>query len=221
MDEDEARRIFQQIISAIEYSHLHKLAHRDLKPENLLFDEDNNIKMIDFGLANYMKDGASLTTSCGSPNYAAPEVITGLSYGGPDVDIWSIGIILYAMVVGQLPFDDDQMSVLFAKIKEGKYFLPNHISKEVRDLINRMLQPNPVKRIKLAEIQQHKWYLTALPTYLKQLSSNPNRNEQHVDLDIVNQLYMVSSPQSSQWLISCVQIDKKLQKPKEQVIKDI
>lgn len=177
MDEDEARRIFQQIISAIEYAHLHKLAHRDLKPENLLFDEDNNIKMIDFGLANYMKDGASLTTSCGSPNYAAPEVIAGLSYGGPDVDIWSIGIILYAMVVGQLPFDDDQMSVLFAKIKEGKYFLPNHISKEVRDLINRMLQPNPVKRIKLAEIQQHKWYLTALPTYLKQLSSNPHRNE--------------------------------------------
>ena len=79
---------------------MHKLAHRDLKPENLLFDEDNNIKMIDFGLANCVRDGLSLTTSCGSPNYAAPEVISGLSYGGPDVDIWSIGIILYAMVVG-------------------------------------------------------------------------------------------------------------------------
>jgi len=118
---------------------MHKLAHRDLKPENLLFDEDNNIKMIDFGLANYIKDGSSLTTSCGSPNYAAPEVITGLSYGGPDVDIWSIGIILYAMVVGQLPFDDDQMSILFQKIKEGRYFLPNYISKDVKDLINRML----------------------------------------------------------------------------------
>ncbi len=100
MDEDEARRIFQQIISAIEYSHFNKMAHRDLKPENLLLDEDNNIKLIDFGLANLMKDGASLTTACGSPNYAAPEVIAGLSYGGQEVDIWSIGIILYAMVIG-------------------------------------------------------------------------------------------------------------------------
>ena len=100
-------------MSAIEYSHANKMAHRDLKPENLLLDEDNNIKLIDFGLANYMKDGASLTTACGSPNYAAPEVIAGLSYGGHEVDIWSTGIILYAMVIGQLPFDDDSMPILF------------------------------------------------------------------------------------------------------------
>lgn len=82
LDENEARRIFQQIVSAIEYSHLHKMAHRDLKPENLLLDEFNNIKLIDFGLANYMKDGVSLSTACGSPNYAAPEVISGQAYGG-------------------------------------------------------------------------------------------------------------------------------------------
>jgi serine/threonine protein kinase len=82
LDEAEARRIFQQIISAIEYSHHHKMTHRDLKPENLLLDEDNNIKLIDFGLANSMQDGASLSTACGSPNYAAPEVISGQSYGG-------------------------------------------------------------------------------------------------------------------------------------------
>lgn len=125
MDEDEARRIFQQIISAIEYSHLNKMSHRDLKPENLLLDEDNNIKLIDFGLANYMKDGASLTTACGSPNYAAPEVISGLAYGGNEVDIWSTGISLYAMVIGQLPFDDDSMPITFQKIKEGRYFLPD------------------------------------------------------------------------------------------------
>jgi serine/threonine protein kinase len=104
LDEDEARRIFQQVISAIEYSHLHRMAHRDLKPENLLLDEDNNIKLIDFGLANSMKDGASLSTACGSPNYAAPEVISGTAYGGQDVDVWSCGVILYAMVYGNLPF---------------------------------------------------------------------------------------------------------------------
>jgi serine/threonine protein kinase len=115
------------------------MAHRDLKPENLLLDEDNNIKLIDFGLANYMKDGASLTTACGSPNYAAPEVISGLSYGGHEVDIWSTGIILYAMVIGQLPFDDELMPIMFQKIKEGRYCMPEEISKEIRDLINRML----------------------------------------------------------------------------------
>jgi serine/threonine protein kinase len=97
-------------MSGIEYSHAHKIAHRDLKPENLLLDENNNIKIIDFGLANIMKDSSSLKTACGSPNYAAPEVISGKAYGGMEVDIWSCGVILYAMVCGSLPFDDDSMT---------------------------------------------------------------------------------------------------------------
>lgn len=105
-----------------------------------------------------MKDGVSLTTACGSPNYAAPEVISGQAYGGEEVDIWSCGVILYAMVCGSLPFDDDMLPILFQKIKEGRYFLPNFVSREVRDLINKMLQPNPVKRIKLKEIKEHRWY---------------------------------------------------------------
>lgn len=131
---------------------MHRMAHRDLKPENLLLDEDNNIKLIDFGLANSMRDGASLSTACGSPNYAAPEVISGTAYGGQEVDIWSCGVILYAMVYGNLPFQDESLAVLFQKIKDGRYFLHNFGSRELRDLINRMLQPNPVKRIKLKEI---------------------------------------------------------------------
>lgn len=109
LTEDEARKLFQQIISSIEYSHQDKIAHRDLKPENLLLDENLNIRLIDFGLANIMRDSLALKTACGSPNYAAPEVISGLSYGGSEVDIWSCGVILYAMVCGSLPFDDDQM----------------------------------------------------------------------------------------------------------------
>lgn len=107
LPENEARRIFQQIISAIEYSHLHKMVHRDLKPENLLLDKDYNIKLIDFGLANSTKDSVPLSTACGSPNYAAPEVISGQSYSGQEVDIWSCGVILYAMICGTLPFDDE------------------------------------------------------------------------------------------------------------------
>jgi 5'-AMP-activated protein kinase, catalytic alpha subunit len=110
-----------------------------LKPENLLLDENNNIKLIDFGLANSMKDSHALKTACGSPNYAAPEVISGKAYSGIEVDIWSCGVILYAMVCGSLPFDDDSMSTLFNKIKEGKYYMPFNISLDVKDLINRML----------------------------------------------------------------------------------
>lgn len=104
-----------------------------------MLDESGNIKLIDFGLANSMKDSHSLKTACGSPNYAAPELISGKYYGGEEVDVWSIGVILFAMVCGSLPFDDDSMSSLFSKIKEGKYYMPYFISVEVRDLINRML----------------------------------------------------------------------------------
>lgn len=97
----------QQILSGLEYSHHHKMAHRDLKPENLLLDENMNIKIIDFGLSNHMRDSLSLKTPCGSPNYAAPEIISGKSYGGQEVDVWSCGVILFAMICGNLPFDDD------------------------------------------------------------------------------------------------------------------
>ena len=144
-----AAKIFGQIVDAMKCYHRLHIAHRDLKPENLLLDDHNNIRLIDFGLANIMRDSLALKTACGSPNYAAPEVISGLSYGGAEVDIWSCGVILYAMVCGSLPFDDDHMPQLFSKIKECRYFIPQNLSPAVQDLINRMLQPNPVKRISL------------------------------------------------------------------------
>jgi 5'-AMP-activated protein kinase catalytic alpha subunit len=104
-----------------------------------------------------------LKTACGSPNYAAPEVISGRTYSGPEVDVWSMGVILYAMICGSLPFDDDSMASLFNKIKEGNYYMPNFVSPDVKDLINRMLQPNPIKRITMNEIKEHSWYLKDLP----------------------------------------------------------
>ena len=97
------------MVSAVDYSQYHRISHRDLKPENLLIDKNNNIKLIDFGLSNTMKDSQSLKTACGSPNYAAPEIISGRLYSGSEVDVWSLGIILYAMLIGTLPFDDDSM----------------------------------------------------------------------------------------------------------------
>jgi len=116
MPEPKARRFFQQIISGIEYSHRLKIVHRDLKPENVLLDNDLNVKIADFGLSNEISDGDFLTTSCGSPNYAAPEVIRGGVYAGPEIDVWSCGVILYVMLCGRLPFEDEDVQVLFAKI---------------------------------------------------------------------------------------------------------
>jgi len=107
----------------VEYCHKHGVVHRDLKPENLLLDEDNNIKIADFGLANFLMDGNFLDTSCGSPNYAAPEVISGRMYAGPEVDIWSCGVILYALLCGRLPFDDENIPSLFRKIKSNDSIL--------------------------------------------------------------------------------------------------
>ncbi len=101
----------------MDYCHRHNVVHRDLKPENLLLDQNLNVKIADFGLSNMMLDGEFLRTSCGSPNYAAPEVISGKLYAGPEVDIWSCGVILYALLCGTLPFDDEHVPSLFRKIK--------------------------------------------------------------------------------------------------------
>ncbi|RYG50831.1 hypothetical protein EON66_11450, partial [archaeon] len=137
--EDDARRFFQQILAGVEYCHHHLVVHRDLKPENLLLDEESNVKIADFGLSNCLEDGLFLRTSCGSPNYAAPEVISGNLYAGPEVDVWSCGVILYALLCGTLPFDDEIISNLFRKIKSGMYVIPSHLSEYSRDLIVRML----------------------------------------------------------------------------------
>ncbi|XP_033145974.1 SNF1-related protein kinase catalytic subunit alpha KIN12 isoform X3 [Brassica rapa] len=166
LHEDEARYLFQQIISGVEYCHRNMIAHRDLKPENILMDTKFNIKIADFGLSNVMHDGHFLKTSCGSPNYAAPEVISGKLYAGPEVDIWSCGVILYALLCGNLPFDDENMPGLFSKIKKGEYILPDHLSYAARDLIPRILTVDPMMRISIPGIRQHPWFSSKLPPYL-------------------------------------------------------
>ncbi|PBP20124.1 serine threonine protein kinase [Diplocarpon rosae] len=167
MKEDEARRFFQQIICAVEYCHRHKIVHRDLKPENLLLDENLNVKIADFGLSNIMTDGNFLKTSCGSPNYAAPEVINGKLYAGPEVDVWSCGVILYVLLVGRLPFDDEHIPSLFAKIAKGHYVVPNYMSSGASSLIKRMLAVNPVHRATIDDIRMDPWFMKNLPAYLQ------------------------------------------------------
>lgn len=166
MKEDKARRFFQQMLCAVEYCHRHKIAHRDLKPENLLLDEHLNVKIADFGLSNIMSDGNFLKTSCGSPNYAAPEVIGGKLYAGPEVDVWSCGVILYVLLVGRLPFDDEHIPSLFAKIGRGSYMVPTWMDPGAAALIKKMLQVNPVQRATIEEIRQDPWFLKDLPAYL-------------------------------------------------------
>ncbi|KAL8766441.1 MAG: hypothetical protein Q9194_006269 [Teloschistes cf. exilis] len=168
MPEDKARRFFQQIVCAVEYCHRHKIVHRDLKPENLLLDAELNVKIADFGLSNIMTDGNFLKTSCGSPNYAAPEVISGKLYAGPEVDVWSCGVILYVLLVGRLPFDDDFIPALFKKIAAGSFTMPNYISAGAKQIINKMLRVNPVQRITVQEIRQNQWFNEDLEEYLKQ-----------------------------------------------------
>jgi len=166
LTEDKARRFFQQILSGVEFCHRYNVVHRDLKPENLLLDQDLNVKIADFGLSNMMTDGEFLRTSCGSPNYAAPEVISGKLYAGPEVDIWSCGVILYALLCGTLPFDDEHVPTLFRKIKSGIFPIPDYLKKSVVSLLVHMLQTDPIKRATAEDIHNHEWFRKDLPPYL-------------------------------------------------------
>ncbi|CCE87122.1 Piso0_005661 [Millerozyma farinosa CBS 7064] len=189
MPEDEARRFFQQIIAAVEYCHRHKIVHRDLKPENLLLDDHLNVKIADFGLSNIMTDGNFLKTSCGSPNYAAPEVISGKLYAGPEVDVWSSGVILYVMLCGRLPFDDEFIPALFRKISNGVYTLPNYLSEGAKRLLTRMLVVNPLNRITIHEIIEDEWFKQNIEDYLLPPDlSKTKHNKIELDEDVVSAL---------------------------------
>ncbi|CAI0439476.1 unnamed protein product [Linum tenue] len=188
LQEDEARNFFQQIISGVEYCHRNMVVHRDLKPENLLLDSKCNVKIADFGLSNIMRDGHFLKTSCGSPNYAAPEVISGKLYAGPEVDVWSCGVILYALLCGTLPFDDENIPNLFKKIKGGIYTLPSHLSPGARDLIPRMLVVDPMKRMTIPEIRQHPWFQARLPRYLAVPPPDTMQQAKKIDEEILQEV---------------------------------
>lgn len=153
--EFEAINYFKQIIHGIGYLHQFNICHRDLKPENLLLDFNKNIKIADFGMAALEVDRRLLETSCGSPHYASPEIVAGKNYHGAPSDIWSCGIILFALLTGHLPFDDENIRKLLLKVQNGKFIMPNDLSWEAKDLILRMLQVNPGDRIPIEDILRH------------------------------------------------------------------
>ena len=158
LSDNEACKYFQQIISGVEYIHKLQIAHRDLKPENMLLTSSKDIKIVDFGLSNTYKKGGLLSTACGSPCYAAPEMLSGKQYRGITVDIWSCGVILFVMLCGYLPFEDNNNESLYKKIIGGKYTIPNFVSKSGKDLLKKILETNPRKRITVPEIKKHPWF---------------------------------------------------------------
>ncbi|XP_061593481.1 serine/threonine-protein kinase BRSK2-like isoform X7 [Cololabis saira] len=155
----EARKFFRQIISALDFCHSHSICHRDLKPENLLLDEKNNIRIADFGMASLQVGESLLETSCGSPHYACPEVIRGEKYDGRKADAWSCGVILFALLVGALPFDDDNLRNLLEKVKLGVFHMPHFIPPDCQNLLRGMIEVDAGKRLTLEQIQKHTWYL--------------------------------------------------------------
>ena len=148
LSELESLQYYQQLISGIEYLGKIRVAHRDLKPENLLINSKNILKIADFGLSNMYKNNELLSTDCGSPCYASPEMLSGEKYLGLNSDIWSSGIILYTMLCGKLPFEDKNNDILYQKIKEGKFSIPEFLSEDAKDFLIKVLNVDPKKKIK-------------------------------------------------------------------------
>ncbi|XP_068072163.1 serine/threonine-protein kinase MARK2 isoform X19 [Danio rerio] len=186
MKEKEARAKFRQIVSAVQYCHQKCIVHRDLKAENLLLDADMNIKIADFGFSNEFTLGNKLDTFCGSPPYAAPELFQGKKYDGPEVDVWSLGVILYTLVSGSLPFDGQNLKELRERVLRGKYRIPFYMSTDCENLLKKFLVLNPTKRGSLEQIMKDRWmnvghedeelkpYIEPQPDY-----KDPKRTGQH------------------------------------------
>jgi serine/threonine-protein kinase HSL1, negative regulator of Swe1 kinase len=172
LKEEEGLDFFQQIIFGIHYCHAHLIVHRDLKPENLLLNARKEVKIADFGMASLIRNQNLLATSCGSPHYASPEVIAGSKYDGMSSDMWSCGVVLYALMTGRLPFDDNHVRKLFSKIKKGVFEIPSYVNPSCADLIKRLLTVDPEKRATIEETINHPWFRSRNPRHTEFLDTN-------------------------------------------------
>ncbi|XP_056645407.1 serine/threonine-protein kinase SIK3-like isoform X1 [Diorhabda sublineata] len=197
MTEPEAKRIFNQIVSAVSYCHSQGVVHRDLKAENLLLDHNLDIKLADFGFSNQFTEGCLLSTFCGSPPYAAPELFQGLKYDGPKADIWSLGVVLYVLVCGSLPFDGPTLHALRNVVIEGKFRIPYFMSQECEHLIRHMLVVDPEKRLRIPQILKHRWLNDVPPVenviLEKDLQLNKTVIDHMLQLPNLNQNMIVQS----------------------------
>jgi BR serine/threonine kinase len=184
----EARKFFRQIISAVDFCHKHNVCHRDLKPENLLLDDKGDIRVADFGMASLQPDGDLLETSCGSPHYACPEVIRGERYDGRCADVWSCGVILFALLVGALPFDDENLRHLLEKVKRGTFHIPHFVPDDAKELLRGMIHVDIKKRFSMDQVMKHPWTRAGgeLPVPQKRaISLTPLLCEMELDIDVL------------------------------------
>lgn len=202
--EQQACIFFHQIIAGVEKIHAMNVVHRDLKPENLLLDEHKCIKIVDFGLSNRFETNQLLKTACGSPCYAPPEMVSGQSYVPQMCDLWSCGVILFAMVCGFLPFEDSNTSALYKKILAANYQPPAFISDSVKDLISGLLTVDPAKRFTIADVRAHPWYQQVPDAALKPkaLAELPGG----LDEDVLEELKRHGFPR--EYAINCLQNNK-------------
>jgi len=158
MDESETRDKFSQILAAVRYCHdTQNVIHRDLKPDNILFDCQYNIKIADFGLSEEFTPGEKLNTFCGTPEYMAPEVFKGQKFDGPKVDVWSLGIMLYEMLTATIPFPGSTWPEIIERVLRGKYYEPDYMTEDCKDLIRKMLVLDPSERASLDDVMKHDW----------------------------------------------------------------
>ncbi len=189
LSENEACKFFHQIISALDYIHKCGIAHRDFKPENIIVTNNNQIlKIIDFGLGNIYEKGQLLKTACGSPCYVPPEMIKEEKYNGALADIWSAGIILYLMLCGKLPFYDDDNQILYEKILEGKYEEPEHLSDKAKDLLKKIIEIDACKRINFEGIKSHPWFSIIDKNYCMHKGINVQEDIIPIDEEILQQV---------------------------------
>ena len=189
LKEMEACKFYHQIISGLEYIHQCGIAHRDFKPENILLTNDNTIlKIIDFGLSNSYKKNQLLKTACGSPCYAPPEMILEQNYNGDKSDIWSSGIILYLMLCGKLPFYHEENQIMYQQIISGVFELPNYLSEKAKDLLKKILEIDPKKRINFEEIKAHPWFNIIDKNYLIHKGININEDIIPIDEEIIKSM---------------------------------
>ncbi|KAI4376751.1 hypothetical protein MLD38_014476 [Melastoma candidum] len=168
--EEVARMYFQQLISAIDFCHSRGVYHRDLKPENLLLDDEGNLKVSDFGLSafsEHLRNDGLLHTTCGTPAYVAPEVICRKGYDGAKADLWSCGVILFVLLAGYLPFQDDNIMAMYRKIHKGDFKCPQWFSSDARRLITKLLDPNPSTRITISKVMESPWFNKSVPKILR------------------------------------------------------
>ncbi|XP_004231541.1 CBL-interacting serine/threonine-protein kinase 23 [Solanum lycopersicum] len=192
LKEDEARKYFQQLINAVDYCHSRGVFHRDLKPENLLLDANGVLKVSDFGLSalpQQVREDGLLHTTCGTPNYVAPEVINNKGYDGAKADLWSCGVILFVLMAGYLPFEESNLVALYKKIHKAEFTCPPWFSSNAKKLIKRILDPNPQTRITITEVIENEWF--------KKGYCPPVFEHADVSLDDVNAIFDESANSSN------------------------